>query len=193
MKSKKSLSGKNMKTDLQNKYILLDTNIIIYSAKYKIEFQSFFDSLKRYHIQTGIDSAIQLEYLRSADTAQNLQKKYSFLKGLLGDDPMVLPINEEIFIDARRISNMYFYLKLKSKQKISTVDCLLAAQLKKYKDTLLLATLNHSDFPTQLFDREAIFTVELPDSVLPVGIYSFSEQKYNNLVYRFSKSGTSNT
>jgi rRNA-processing protein FCF1 len=173
---------------IKNKHILLDTNILINSAKYQTEFEVFFDELKQNNISPTIDNAIKLEFLRSANTQRNLSIKINYLNLLLGNDEkrLDLPITEDTLIDARRISNLYYFLNLK-KQKISFVDSIISAQLKKYSSNLFFATINNQDFPLQIFDRLFVTNVDANSELFTIGIYAFSEKKYNIIVDKFSK------
>lgn len=174
---------------LENKYILLDTNVIIYSIKYLNEFKGFFEELEKYNISPGIDWSVKLEFLRTSNTYEKLESKQRFLNLLLGDkkNRMELHISNETFEDARNISILYNFLNIKKKNNISLIDCLIAAQLKKYKNNLFLATTNNSDFPLKIFNRVKLYNVEVQDDIFNIGIYQFSEPKYNKEFSRFIK------
>lgn len=166
---------------------MLDSNLIIYSAKNLDCFKVFYDDLNRYNVVSAIDEIIKLEFLRSANSKTSLKKKEDFLNTLLGGKKMEsLSVTKETFINARRISNLYHSMKLQ--KYISITDCLIAAQLKLYEKNLFLATANNKHFPLKLFDRINIYCIELKEEIIPVGIYRFSGDKYNKLVESFSKS-----
>jgi hypothetical protein len=173
---------------LRNKHLLLDTNILINSAKYPLEFETFFEELSAFHIVPIIDEAIKLEFLRSANTQKKLLIKINYLTLLLGNDQkrLDLPITIDTLVNARRFSNLSHYLNLK-KQSISLGDSILSAQLKKYSGSLYLATMNHKDFPLRLFNRVLVKNIETSDELFTIGIYGFSESKYNEVVDSFTK------
>lgn len=181
-----------MLKEIAKKYLLLDTNILIDSAKYANSFEPFYTKLEKLDIALIIDSSIELEFLRSANTLKNLQEKINYLELLLGrkgsKKEIPIPIKDETLKDARRLSNLYHHLKIKKNKSISAVDCLLAAHLKKYKNNLYLATANNSDFTTKIFSRIHIFNIEIEDEIKNIGIYKFSEEKYSKVLENFKKS-----
>lgn len=173
---------------LRNKHILLDTNILINSAKYQSEFKEFFNELKKYNVSPNIDCSIKLEFLRTANTQKNLSIKINYLNILLGNDEkrLDLPITEKTLVDARRLSNLFHYLNIK-KHSISAIDSIISAQLKKYSNNLFLATMNHKDFPLQVFDLIQAINISTINELFTIGIYAFSEKKYNLVLDNFSK------
>ncbi len=179
-----------MLKEIARKYLLLDTNILVDSAKYKDNFKPFYAELKKLNVAPVIDSSIKLEFLRSANNIKNLQEKIWCLNVLLGSqkDRLELPITDETLIDARKLSNLYHHLKIKKKKSISVVDCLLAAHLKKYINNLYLATSNNSDFTTKIFDRIHIFNIGINDEIRNIGIYKYSEKKYLEVLEKFKRS-----
>ena len=171
---------------IRNKYILIDTNIIIESVKHTNDFAGFYDELKRNNIRSGIDYAIKLEFLRSSNVFYHLKKKEEFLSLFFGSDRdrMELNILKETFIDARRISNLYYFLNIG--RNVSVIDFLIMAQLKRYKNSgLFLATIDNKDFSTKIFDRMGIYIIDVADRIYNIGIYQFSNKKYNGFVKRF--------
>jgi hypothetical protein len=65
---------------------------------------------------------------------------------------------------------------------------LLAALLKKHVNNLYLATINNKDFSLKIFDRVMICNIEIGDEIRNIGIYKFSEEKYQKAEDNFQKS-----
>lgn len=174
---------------LEGKFVLLDCNILIYSVRYKNEFKPFYEELTGNNVKPAIDQFIKLEFLRSANTQALLKAKADFLNLFLGanENRLTIPLDSEILVDASRFSNLYNYLNLK-KQNVSVGDCIIAADLKKYSHSLVLATANNSDFPLKLFDRLLIKTIEAGEQIINVGFYTFSETKFSSVLEGWNKS-----
>lgn len=169
---------------IKHKHLIIDTNIIIEATRHYDEFKIFFQELKNDEIVLCIDYSITLEFLRSSNTIDILKKKIDYITLLFGSNYQELFISKETFIDARRISNLYYFI---GKKGVSTIDCLLAAQAKKYEKNCYLATINNSHFSIKIFDRIGIYTIATDDKIFNIGIYKFSEVKYDELKNRFVK------
>jgi hypothetical protein len=172
---------------LKSKTILLDTNIIIGFAKCPANFKGFFDDLKDSDVVSAVDESIKCEFLRKSNTIEKRQQKEKLLDWLLGIDEKrtELKITNDIFTEATLLSNIFNFLN--DKNSSSIVDCLLAAQLKKFGENLYLATMNHKDFPLKIFDRIHIFNVEVEDEIKNIGIYKFSKERFEISLERFKK------
>lgn len=169
---------------LKDKWILLDTNLIIYSSKHLREFKPFFLDLKKHNVVPCIDECINLEYLRTSNNNLSLNKKSSYLNALLGKDMTILPINSTTLKDARRLSILNS--SFNNVKDMGFADSMIAAQLKKHGNRISLATCNNKHFTTKLFNRILVETIEVNDEIFTVGFYEFSEEKYNNLAKQFS-------
>lgn len=170
---------------LKEKWILLDTNLIINSSKNLKSFENFFLELKQNDIVPCIDECINLEYLRTSNSNASLSKKSTYLNVLLGKDMTVLKINGGTLKDARRLSILNSAFN--NSRDMDFADSMIAAQLKQYGDKIALATCNNKHFTTKLFNRILVKTIEAEDEIFTVGFYEFSEEKYNNLAKRFGE------
>jgi|GEM_PF-735231 len=171
---------------LENKYLLLDTNMLISIAKNGDSFVDFFNDLEKYNVKSIIDYAVKFEFLRGAKTESDSKHKEEYLDILLGENRAELVSTNEIFENAREISNIYARKDQKLTKQISFADCLIAAQMKKYNengsgDRLFLATIDNNDFPLFVFDRIKIYTVDFGTEIINVGIYRFNKEKYEVL------------
>lgn len=176
---------------IKNKYLLLDTCLLIATVRDEDSFSDFFEQIKLNNISLAMDSTIEFEFLRSSNTMEALQVKAGWLSKFFGAkvDRFNLPVTIVQYEDARKIANLYSFSDSKNSSKISAADCLIAAQLKKYEGNLFLATLNNCDFPLSIFNRREIITIDSEKQIFNVGIYSFSAEKYLKQAKRFVKAG----
>ena len=95
--------------------------------------------------------------------------------------------SKEILDNAQELAVLYSNKDIKYARQISFVDCLVAAQLMKYKGNLFLATLDNSDYPLFIFDRLKILTIDIGKEILNIGIYAFNQSKYEMCEAGFAK------
>jgi len=117
-------------------------------------------------------SFIEFEFLRSACDQKNREKREELLKGFKFEEmPFVAKDAKD---DIIKIANAYA-----SRKQIgaSVVDCCIASLLKKYNQQLILATLNHKDFPTFLFDRIFIYPIDTEKDIFTLAFYRFNTEK----------------
>lgn len=157
--------------------ILLDTNILVDSIKFGHVYATLYAELERAGLGAALDHVVQLEFARGLPPT----KAEEFLRKLFGSDRLVLPVRENLFQLALRISHVY--LKTENKN-CNLPDLLIAAQMALYskddgqKYDLLLATQNHKDFPPVFFDRIDEMILTLPDgSIKVVGFYRFNRKR----------------
>ncbi|MCX6717248.1 MAG: PIN domain-containing protein [Candidatus Taylorbacteria bacterium] len=165
------------KSKLDKKHILLDTCFIakVYTYSDTEYFDKLFSIFNENNCTTIVNEFIKFEFLRGCKKAEHIKNKEKFLEGL---SYVSLPVTPEILNDAIKISNIYSNKNISPKQ-ISIVDCYISAYLKKYRDNLLLITLDNNDFPLLLHDRIIIETIDTEKEILVLGIYSFNLCKYN--------------
>lgn len=85
-----------------------------------------------------------------------------------------LPFRDTDIKNAIKIANIYSARKLNNP---SIIDCCIASYIEKYFDNLFLATLNHKHFPTYLFGRVYVWTIDAENDIFPIGIYKFNKEK----------------
>lgn len=170
---------------LRQRHILLDTNILISSAKYKKYFASFFQELNLNEVQSVTDYGIKFEFLRSSNTKERREAKLKYLDLILGSNRLELFVNAEIFDLAIEIANIYSRKTKGADKQFSFADCLIAAQMMKYQNSLYLATVDNNDFPSYLFDRKLIRTIDVGTNIFNIGIYSFNTASYQRCKEEF--------
>lgn len=110
---------------------------------------------------------------------------------LLGgkENQMVLPssTSKEILDNAQALAILYSHKNPNLSKQISFIDCLVAAQLMKYKNKLCLATIDNDDYPLFIFDRNKLITIDTEKEIINIGIYTFNEEKYKKCLDDFKK------
>lgn len=168
--------------EVENKFLLLDTNVIIDSSKFPDEYQGFYDELKRKKVSAVLERTVQFEFLRGAQSKAQHEAFESHLQLLIGGDPVILQPDEETFKVARRISQI---ARSEEGRQLGLGDCLIGAQIKKYVESngmLYLATQNHKDFPVCIFERKATYLITTHNgNIKVVGIYTFNLDYFNKI------------
>ena len=170
---------------LRNKHLLLDTCVLINFRKYQesSELKDFFQALSDSQCALITIDQVYCEFLKYAENKQEYLDLFEWLGHLV---PYVLyPTKEDLY------STNQIYLALKSKNRAaaehsSLEDLLLGSMLMKWPDKVYLATVNHKDFPTWLFDRIYLHAFDdRAGNVSAIGIYGFNVDKYMQLVKDF--------
>ena len=167
---------------IKNKFLLLDTNVIINSSKNGEEYGGFYNKLRELEVKPVFDLSIRFEFLRATRDKKDRERNEKFLDLLFGNGIQELPHDpKEMFDKAKDMAILY---GRHSKPSIEFGDCLIAAQMCKYWDNLFLATENKDDFPRFLFERIHVHTIDVPkkDEIHNIGIYQFKKGEYDRLV-----------
>lgn len=172
-----SRSVMEIKTIIKNKYIILDTNILIKALENFSAFESLFIFLKNVDCAIVDFPLIRFEFTRNIFLPGHRESRERFLDIL---SPSPLPFKEKLIEDSLEIARIYAHQGVQ-KGQISLVDCCIAAYLKQYKENLFLITLNHKDFPVILFDRLFIFPIDGDNDVFAPAFYKFNDKKWSSL------------
>lgn len=176
---------------INNKFLLLDTNVVVDSLKYGKEFQSFYSDLRKRKVQSVLDYTVKFEFQRGATDLSLIKKYEEFLKLLYGSDRMELKMDQITFDTAINIAIIY---GRNTCSRIEFGDCLIAAQMHRYEHSIFLATQNHQDFPGFLFNRIGIYTIDIQskdpkkDQIKTVGIYKLNLDAYKDQVRKITSS-----
>jgi hypothetical protein len=175
----------------KGEHILLDTNLLITLVK-DIGFgffDDFLNELKNLNIKSVVEEATLFEFKRGSRKQSDVINKDNFLRLLLGKDPMVLSPSKEIMNNAEDLAILYSHKNPTLSKQISFIDCLVAAQLMKYKNNkLCLATIDNNDYPLFIFNRDKLITIDTGKEIINIGIYTFNEEKYRKCKHDFKKS-----
>lgn len=159
-------------TQIKNKFIMLDTNVLIDSFENFDAFEGFFQLLLDQNCRPIYFPFIEFEFTRVAFEPSNKEKRAKFLR-YIASMSVPMPV-DEMGKSALEFAQLYQAKKLKSPQ---LVDCCIAAYLRQYPDNLFLATANHKDFPTFLFDCIHLNPIDGGMKIIPVGIYKYNLDK----------------
>jgi predicted nucleic acid-binding protein len=168
---------------LERKFVLLDTNILIALAKQGSTMKPFSDFLLAHNCVQITADAVRFELLGYAKNPQEYVDLNHWLKGFT-----VLPSLKEEVENATLISVMLRHKIPHLGKQISFTDFLLAAHLQKYGSKIVLATRDWHDFPTILFDRIKILTVDTEKDVLTITFIQFNEEKARDILADFIRS-----
>lgn len=171
---------------IKNKFLLLDTNILIDSSKYPEDFQGFYDSLKKLNVSSVLDQTVKMEFMRGVQNKEQQESFNSFLEALFGKGHLVLQLDNSIIEMASKLAIIYG----RNKKSAEIGDYFIAAQMCKYSsssETLFLATRNNDDFPRLVFDRIHIYTIDVKktDQIINIGIYKFNKENFDNQYNKF--------
>ncbi|MDR3548839.1 MAG: hypothetical protein P4M11_11340 [Candidatus Pacebacteria bacterium] len=180
----------------KDKYLLLDANILINYAKYARLLDRILRGFDDLNVTTVLDEMVRFEFLRYAVSSNETNALKNFLKTIfkLDDKEIDTPYSQpttEIIHYATEIANIYAW-RLKN-QKISLVDCFLAARMRKLNETrpdrVYLASADSTDFPSLLFDRVGIDTVDLGENILNICFYRFNRDKFSSVYAEYKSQG----
>ncbi len=161
-----------LKDKIANKFVLLDTGVIIRAFEHFDNFEAFFKMLEGANCKNVYFPFVEFEFLRGAYEPSHKVDREDFLKEISGIN-LNAP-TQAIIKDAIAIANCYSARKHHS---ASLTDCSIAAYLKSYPQNLFLVTLNHKDFPTYLFDRVGIFPIDAQVDIFTLAFYTYNKTK----------------
>lgn len=171
---------------LKNKFLVIDTDVLINTSKYFKFYSPIFSKLAENEAESLLDEFVRFEFLRKADSRSEFEKLETFLKTLIGGNGSAdLKISSSVINSSLEIANLYSWKNIKNP---SPTDCILGAHLKKYnsKNSLFLLTENHKDFPGFIFDRVGFETIEVDDGFHTLGFYCFNPNKFELLMQEYN-------
>ena len=159
---------------LRGKYILLDTDVLICLIENFDKVKDFIAFIKNIDCVFVYFPLIEFEFTRGAYKKEHRDKREKFLKMLSINNLPFRSDDDETIKETIKVAHIYASKKMNP----SLIDCCTAAYLKKYSQNLFLATLNHKHFPTFLFDRFYIWTIDSGrKEIYPIGLYRFNKEK----------------
>ncbi len=154
----------------KNKHILFDANVFIFGFGHYKEFEELCNFLIQAKCVLACFSLVEFEFLRTAHEPKNKEKRENLLK----EFREISFIVDDARDDMIKIANAYTARRITG---ASAVDCCIATLLKKHNQQVILATLNHKDFPTFLFDRIFIYPIDTDKDIFTLAFYRFNVEK----------------
>jgi hypothetical protein len=155
---------------LENCYLLLDTNFLFDGLLFPTELAELLAKLSDLSCNLITTRSVIIEFLGGTPNDELYDKKTVFLEQLFGKELgkiVSLPIeaalpNKEDFLVFSRQCNKFSY-----------VDFEMYLTLKKYKHSkILMASRNHRDFTTAIFNRKGFMTLLSKKEIRTYGLYS---------------------
>jgi predicted nucleic acid-binding protein len=167
---------------LENRHVLLDTNVLINYSKAKGGLTPFFELLGEHKCPVAINDAVYFEFIRVAKTKTELGQLQQIVKQFL-----VLPTSKANIESATEISMLCSAKENNHATRTSFVDNLLGAQLKKYGDKIILATSDFEDFPLHMYERMHVKAYDLGKNVITIGFIGFDQAKWEACLDTFTR------
>ncbi len=175
---------------LRRKHLLLDTNVVINYMEHPKELEGVRKEFEDVEAIPILDELVRFEYIRGAASPSEIETLKNFLMILFSlpesdiDRPQ-FPILQETVGTAATIANIYS--KRLKNLHAPAIDCMLAAQMKKYYKSLILVTSDHKDFPPLLFDRIGIETVDTGRDIINICFYVFNIENFEREQSEFAQ------
>lgn len=147
-------------------WIVIDTNFLIdFYSKQQAYAQVVRELKNRGNSIVSVEH-VRCEFIRSK-TKDVVKSKSEFFSQLIES---LLPLDQEVYKLVQPTIEAYG----EDIEKVSITDLFLACTIQRYSKVHLL-TRNHSDFPTKLFSRSHIFTVESEKDVKAYALYQYKQ------------------
>lgn len=151
---------------LEEKHLLLDTNVFIDAFLNPVEFAEFFNKLHDADVVLVSLDVVKAEFLKGAANQAKYEEKEKFFSEIVD---ALLPINNYIFESLYEIIKEY----KETGKSLSITDLLLCAELEFYGKNLFLLTKNTTEFPTNIFKLESQFNISYTKGLHAYGVYSY--------------------
>lgn len=167
-------------SDLSNKYLLLDTTVLINALK-SDEFLGLLSELSESNCSLVTIPSVTYEFSRNTNTIEGYNKRQEFIKVL---NVTVLKRMEETFEQDQVFKIAYAKaFTSKNDKGPSYTDALLCSVAYKYRSHgMLIMTANHKDMPLSMFDRTELITIDVGGELRNEAIYRLSPTKLNKLL-----------
>lgn len=153
---------------LENKHLLLDTNVFIdsFAIDRTAEFVQFFNKLKANNTTLITIEGVCFEFLKGSKNDTVYNKKNAHIDDIIDAKLPSFRENSSIITDL---------IKLYSSDggNVEIIDYLLGANLIKYKKNLFLMTRNIADFPQHIFPLKSTVSFGSGKTIFTYGIYTF--------------------
>lgn len=164
------LYDSDLATKLANSNLFFDTNTFIGALFFNETFGKLLGELRRKHCAFLTIPSVLFEFTRGSDTVEAFNTRLKFIEGLTDT---IYPIERSL----AGFEDLTITLQ-KIKEKMDYTDFLLCACLYKFSNSFLI-TENHTHFPTTVFDRSFLITIDTDKELRNYAIYKFSKEKFN--------------
>jgi len=142
----------------------------------------FLLALKEAAMDPFIIDAVYFELIGHSDTVRDQMRLQEFVQTTYP----VLPSRKEDVEQAIKLSVLCSMEDKRRYKTISYTDYLIAAQLVRYKENILIATLNIDDFPAFIFERVSVAAYDMGDRVITIALVAYSADKMNRALEEYS-------
>jgi len=147
----------------ENGTILLDTNFFLDLFEHEKHYKQFFDVASDMKVSLVSCDLVRGEFVRTKDKDKLLAKNELFSRIV-----SILPMDKQISELLVPTLSDYGH----DIEGVSIADIILACFIKRYSGLYLL-TRNHKDFPTRIFDRSGVFSIEHEKDVKTYALYQY--------------------
>lgn len=155
-------------TSLNNKHLLLDTNVFRDFASKSSVFTSFFNDLKNADVTLATIDLVKYEILKGSADKNKYQAKSKLIADIIDTTISTTPKTFEIVYDLIREYGI-------DGASLDITDLFLGAVLKQYKRNIFLLTRDTTDFIQNVFELKDIVNVPINKGVFTYGVYQYTK------------------
>ncbi|KKU78493.1 MAG: hypothetical protein UY06_C0049G0004 [Candidatus Amesbacteria bacterium GW2011_GWA2_47_70] len=144
--------------------ILIDTNFFLDLFSHKENYKGFFDTALENEVVFVSCDFVRCEFVRTKEKSKLIDKNNLFIEIVGTPLPMDKQISELIIPTLEQYAQEI--------EGVELTDIILGCFLKRYQ-RLYLLTRNHKDFPTRIFERSHIFSIEHGRDVKTYALYQY--------------------
>lgn len=165
--------GQNLLSEAKNKFIFLDTNIYILGRRRGSKLGELLSDLQENGCTFLTIPPVVLEFCRGTATLEDYTARINYIDNLSTIYPIERHLQEQS--EQAALSTFTLIISRLNIKNMSYTDFLLAYCLYKLPSAHLM-TENHKDFPSSLFNREHIITLDFGDEIQTPAIYTLSRE-----------------
>lgn len=152
---------------LNQKHLLLDTNIFRDVIKKPSLYAKFFNDLKQSDVTLTTIDFVKYELLKGSASKAKYTDRNKFIDDIID---ITLPNIPIIYHQVHKLIQEYGI----DGSGISITDLFLGATLMQYKSNICLLTRDCSDFIPRIFELKSIINISHPKGIHTYGIYQYS-------------------
>lgn len=175
--------------NLQNKYVLIDTDFLNELFRDEELFKTFGTIFSKGNVL--IDPLIEFEFLRDIYELKQRKLRENFISlDLFGPVSNHFEIFQKLQENALLLSKVYAHQdKQNQRHRSSFVDLFLAARLMLWSQSVLLITGNKKDFPNSIFDMIGVLTSDKTNdgSIKTSALLEFNTTKFEHCLLDLEK------